>query len=297
MQPQAGGAVPASSTGGLPAGLVAVEGGRIVFKAQIVVEPDQAVVNTLFGQGTFQAALPSLQINQATWSGGLGVPAGAEAAPALATQSPTQPISLLGPLSANTVTATTLQTSAGGAQMTGGAVTATSLSTTGGGAMLTGSSLVCSSVLADLLQTTEAAGAPAAPLNATAAAGQQVAATRGVTISGGVVSAAALRGDSVTSAGPLEGASLDVGQGSISGGSVSAPRIVAPSGTVTAATLVAQNAAVADKLNAASLVVKGDASGERGRRGEEGLGLCSLPLRTGVLCPELCLPSCTVPHR
>lgn len=251
-----------SPVGGLPSSLVAFEGGRIVFKAHVAVQPSQAAVDSYYGTGTFRASQPSLQIDQALLTSGSAA-ADAAAAPAIATQSSTQPVSFQGPLTANTVTASTLQTTAGGALMSGAAVVAGSLQTTGAAAVLSGSSLTCSLVTADVLQTTDAVATPQQPVNGTAGgAQQQQQAARGVMISGGIVSAAALQGDTVSSAGALQGASLDVGSGGITAGSVSAQRIAAPSGTITVATMLAQNIAVNQKLTALDVTVKGDAMRE-----------------------------------
>ncbi len=226
---------------------------------QVVIQPSQAAVDTTYGTGTFRASQPALQIDQALLSGGGAgsAVADAAAAPAIATQSPTQPISLQGPLTANTVTASTLQTTAGGALMSGAAVVAGSLQTTGAAAVLSGGSLTCSLVTAEVLQTTDASAPPEQPANGTAGGAPQQ--QRGVTISGGLVSAAALQGDTVSSTGALQAASLDVGSGSITGGSLSTQRITATGGTVTAGTLLAQNLAVSQKLTAADMTLKGDA--------------------------------------
>lgn len=260
---QAGQPTTTSPVGGLPSSLVAFEGGRIVFKAHVAVQPSQAAVDSYYGTGTFRASQPSLQIDQALLTSGSAA-ADAAAAPAIATQSSTQPVSFQGPLTANTVTASTLQTTAGGALMSGAAVVAGSLQTTGAAAVLSGSSLTCSLVTADVLQTTDAVATPQQPVNGTAGgAQQQQQAARGVMISGGIVSAAALQGDTVSSAGALQGASLDVGSGGITAGSVSAQRIAAPSGTITVATMLAQNIAVNQKLTALDVTVKGDAMLER----------------------------------
>jgi hypothetical protein len=254
------GTTASATIGSLPSSLVAFEGGRIVLKAHVAIQPSQAAVDSYYGTGTFRAMQPALQIDQALLTSGSGS-ADAAAAPAIATQSPTQPISLQGPLTANTVTAGTLQTTAGGALMSGAAVVAGSLQTTGAAAVLSGGSLTCSLVTADVLQTTDAVVPPEQPANGTAggAQQQQQQGTRGVTISGGVVSAAALQGDAISATGTLQGGSLDVGTGTISGGSVSAQRIAAPSGTLTVATMLAQNVAVNQKLTALDVTVKGDA--------------------------------------
>ena len=231
-----------------------------MIKAHVVIQPSQAAVDSYYGTGTFRASQPALQIDQARLSAGsAGASADAAAAPAIATQSPTQPISLQGPLTANTVTASTLQTTAGGALMSGGAVVAGTLQTTGAAAVLSGGSLTCSLVTAEVLQTTDALAPANEAANGTAGAQQQQQQARGVTISGGVVNAAAVQGDTVSSAGTLQGTSLDVGSGAITAGSLTAQRITAPSGTITCATMLAQNAAINTKLTAADVTVKGDA--------------------------------------
>lgn len=257
--------------GGLPSGLLAFEGGRLVIKAHVVIQPTQSAVDSYYGAGTFRASQPALQIDQALLSAGsAGASADAAAAPAIATQSPTQPVSLQGPLTANTVTASTLQTTAGGALMSGGAVVAGTLQTTGAAAVLSGGSLTCGLVTAEVLQTTDTLTLASEAANGTASGAQQQQqqqVARGVTISGGVVSAAAVQGDTVSSTGVLQGASLDVGSGSITAGSLTAQRIAAPSGTVTCATMLAQNAAVNAKLTAADVTVKGDALCEWTRQG------------------------------
>lgn len=165
---------------GIPDSLAGLDAqGRLVFKAQILVQPDAAAVNAALGAPGFQPAQPSLSIVPAVDSGaagGAGVPPGSEAAPAIATSSSLQPVQLQGALvaasvdvgSAGTVTAGTLSSAllstnvaraatitasqvTGDALQASGAVTAASFTTPDGSVSISADSAAVGPLLAHTL--------------------------------------------------------------------------------------------------------------------------------------------------